>query len=898
MGCVTSRISEPEPQKDDTPSSSAVSSSISTDSSTSHETSEGDSISDSAVVIDLQLQKEAAEEANHNVTFDFNDVLDEKHMKYMDRYTADEEFWGIGIENETYLVLPERHGAASFRSLKQKPERYSVTYTTNFKPAPLQAAIEALGAMETLRYPVYVNAHTFQKTDPSGHHRTFYDANGTPNPTFTESIHDVLMRECGEYRDTYDTAVVFDGDTIEFITQRFYRGTVTDTVRELEDVKRRWLAAVAPRLTRMTGIRGAVAFPEYNHGLVTFLTTRRANLGICNSGTLHVNLTLPTLLRESVIVDKDAFAKSHLAFIHHIQLLEPLFAACYGTPDVFSLVDPSYSLGSLRLSRSRYVSLQSFNPTQPVNGKLLLGPKPASADFWYNRIADGPYFLNATIGYDINFNKFKNHGVEIRFFDWFPEQYLTDVVNVFVLLAAHSQSRLSYVFNRTRYADVVVQCVRRGFATRLSAAEVKTFLSDLDFPLHAEGSAPLPLLQRIADELYDRYKDHDLVQKLSPHMTRPVLVDYNREAHRLLVRDVFGPKKEIVIRCEENPHEARAPLAPSEVALLAKQYSVAVETSAARCYSDADYKAAGARIVPRGYWCSTRESVVLGLKAIAATPHPSQTLMHFAHCFKGQEGSAMLLKQLSPCRFIDYEYMRNNGQRVLSFCAQSGKIGCYLALMAYHLRDKEIGLPRFSEKKYREMLQAAFATTSASPSNASAACPSILLIGHGTAGKAAKSVLDQLDLACTVWNSKTMCGRSAAEIREAVREFEVVIHAIRLPDGSAVIPPFLLPEDLDSQVTVVCDISCDLGNPRNTLPIYTHYTSESSPIQRIGGVSLIAIPNLPSLEPVVSTKQFSEQLIQFLPAVMANKSSVEIDGAEMVFRERLAALELTPSCVE
>jgi alanine dehydrogenase len=886
MGCVTSH---PPTEFDD-----SISPTVSTTSVVvSDAVSDGSDVVAvaAAVVIDPQLQKEAALEANRNVIFDFGDIEDDKHAKYMDRYVIDEEFWGLGIENETYLVLPEYHGAAAFRALKLKPERYSVTYTTNFKPDPMAAALQALGEIPTLRYPVYVNAHTLQKTDTHGNHRTFYDANGTPNPAFTESVHDVLMREVREYRDLYDMAVVFDGDTIEFITQRFYRATVSEAVKELVDLKRRWLAAVAPRLARMPGIGRKPVFPEFNHGLVTFLTTRRANLGICNSGTIHVNLTLPTALREGRIADKDAFAKEHLAFVQHVQLLEPLFAACYGTPDVFSLVDPAYSLGSLRLSRSRYVSLQTFDAQRPVNGKLLLGPKPAAGTgFWYDLLADGPYFLNATIGYDINFNKFKNHGVEVRFLDWFPERYLEDVVNVFVLLGALAVERTGYVFRRERFAAVVARCVQRGFAARLDAEEVARFWEDLGLsgatqngvslspPAVGKSLSPLALLQQISDALYDRYAGSKVVAALSPGMARPRMVDYNREAHRALVKDVFGPLPELVIRCEENPAETRTPLRPADVAGLMAHFRVSVESSPTRCDADADYRAVGAQIVPRGYWMRTRESVVVGLKGLAAdaVPHPSHTLLHFAHCFKGQEGSAALMRQLAPCRFIDYEFIKAGGaegQRLLSFCAQSGKIGAYLALMAYHLRDHEVGLPRFQEARYRGMLSGAN-------------FPTVLLIGHGTVGKAAKAVLDSVGAPCVVWDSKTMRGVEAAEVRRIVRGFEIILHAIRLPDRlDEVIPPFLLPTDLDGP-RVICDISCDLGNPRNTLPIYTHYTSETAPVQWVDGVQIIAIPHLPSLEPVVSSQMFSERLARLLPAVVgAEGEAVEsIRGAEEAFR--------------
>jgi hypothetical protein len=40
-----------------------------------------------------------------------------------------------------------------------------------------------------------------------------------------------------------------------------------------------------------------------------------------------------------------------------------------------------------------------------------------------------------TIGVDVNFNKHWNHGVEIRFFDWFPDTRLQGVIRFLVYLA-------------------------------------------------------------------------------------------------------------------------------------------------------------------------------------------------------------------------------------------------------------------------------------------------------------------------------------------------------------------------------------------------------------------------------------------------------------------------------
>ena len=153
--------------------------------------------------------------------------------------------------------------------------------------------------------------------------------------------------------------------------------------------------------------------------------------------------------------------------------------------------------------------------------------------------------------------------------------------------------------------------------------------------------------------------------------------------------------------------------------------------------------------------------------------------------------------------------------------------------------------------------------------------PRVLLIGYGVAGKAAKSVLEQFSIPTTIWTSKDQPDRSV------IFDHDILLHAIRLSDDpTCVVEPFLKLSDLliDHRLSVICDISCDLGNPRNTLPLYDSYTTVKQPVRRIDGdIDLIAINHLPSLEPVVSSKQFSAILRQYLPALRFMKRTQLVD---------------------
>jgi len=810
------------------------------------------------VIIDTDLAEEYENSRNTNRPYVFKDIIDDKHTKYMGSFSSSELFWGIGIENESYFMMNRLENAEAFRKLKQKRERYSVDYYKNFKAEPLNAVMDTLKILPQLTYPIYVNSHTFQNTDPKGEHRTFYNEQSTPNPSFTSSLHDRLLADNPYYRSVYDQSLVFDGDSIEFITQNFHNTTVGHCVQELMELKQRALQEISP----MFG--GCLQYPDHNFGLVSFLSTKRRQLGICNNGTYHVNITLPTRLENGVIVDRNQFAKEHLAFISCIQMVEPLIVACYGTPDVFSLINPSYFRGSLRVGLSRYISLQTFDTESPVNGKLLLAKKPEDPLFWQNQMKNIPYHSNPSIGYDINFNKFKNHGVEIRFLDWFPEAYLMDLVNFFVLLAQHSL-QIDSTLDKSRYSALIQNCIQKGFTYSIPAADCNVVLHDLGLLSVYEPMTAHALLQSISDQLYDLYASGSMVSLLSPQMVQPVIVNYNRQAWMAHHLDLFGIP-ELILRAEENPLETRTPLVPHDLSLINHDYLVVVESSDKRCYSDEDYRKAGAVIVPCGYWKKAEHAYVLGIKGVSTSVLSTQTHLHFAHCFNQQEGWQMIRDRLRPGRFLDFEYMVDAKQkRVISFCSQSGKIGAYLALMTFHQQHEYPGyipvLPEFNEKQYHATL------------SASSIRPRILLIGYGTVGKACKAVVDQFGLECTVWTSTTPINN------QVILDHDILIHAIRLHPLHPV-QPFLLPSDLTQRthLSVICDISCDLGNPRNTLPLYDTYTTVYNPIRRITSYhDLIAIPHLPSLEPRVSSDQFSSTLVTLLPSLPHCHITKEID---------------------
>jgi saccharopine dehydrogenase (NAD+, L-lysine-forming) len=189
--------------------------------------------------------------------------------------------------------------------------------------------------------------------------------------------------------------------------------------------------------------------------------------------------------------------------------------------------------------------------------------------------------------------------------------------------------------------------------------------------------------------------------------------------------------------------------------------------------------------------------------------------------------------------------------------------------MAFYRQHTQQGaFPPFDENVYRTLLLTMVKK------------PTVLLIGYGTVGKAAKKVLDQFHIPCTIIASKDVITKGM------IHKHSILLHAIRLSDDITVCPePFLTKNDLDSvgELSVICDISCDLGNPRNTLPIYDEYTTHLEPVCRIRShLDLIAISHLPSLEPIISSDQFSSILVHYLPDLKHFKLTKHMNPKAMV----------------
>lgn len=433
-----------------------------------------------------------------------------KHIRYGDAYKANEDYWGIGIENESYLQLgSSKRVPASFLLTNRKRERYSVDYWNTYKKGivdkALTAWIDTLGSKDAtlIDLPVLLNAHSLTRTDRFGQPKTTYAPRPEPNALFcgTTLFEDLCRLNPTVFQEGRDVWWCFDGDTVEFMTQEFYCATIEDCITELIRHKQRWINALRDGLSQLHDreplLVDRITFPDVNHGLAVFLTNRN-HVSPFNNGTYHINMTLPTQLNgEARIADPDLFLRQHRCLARLFQWISPFLVARFGSGDILATIpgwEESFPKGSQRLCACRYVGVGTYDTEKMMRGKLLTLPYEKMEWRWYEIIHGLPsctYEGLPALGMDINTQKHWNHGLEFRIFDWFPEHRLPDLMRLLVWLADESLTHVEFPnpHQDPLWNQVLARCVWEGGETVLSPVEAGRFREVLRIPGLSVGTA-------------------------------------------------------------------------------------------------------------------------------------------------------------------------------------------------------------------------------------------------------------------------------------------------------------------------------------------------------------------------------------------------------------------------
>ena len=403
----------------------------------------------------------------------------EKHKKYKDRYGENEIYWGFGVEEETYLQFEKPiHVAAPILRSAREPERYSVNYYKSYKPESLLQIHRMFpDASGFIPLPLFLNCHSLTKADRKSQHITTYEKVPKPNPAFSgRTVFDEMQEFYPRFfTGEYEHSFTFDGDTVEFISQDFYKAKTSTAINELLRHKLTFLKKINEFLKKRKIFldKGALMYPLKNPGFAVFHTNQR-NIAMFNNGTYHINITLPSELGPKTIAGNPTLAKPlkfkmlHKNCIRVYQWLEPLLIAIYGSADPL----PKGSKGSQRCAVSRYVGIATYDTETMPEGKILTLPidqiRGSDQPFWwYRRYHENSAYVPLTqIGMDINYRKHYLHGIELRIFDWFPEDRLQDLANLLVYAAEASLTHLNVIEPAMNAAwnNMVVGILKEGRA--------------------------------------------------------------------------------------------------------------------------------------------------------------------------------------------------------------------------------------------------------------------------------------------------------------------------------------------------------------------------------------------------------------------------------------------------
>lgn len=443
----------------------------------------------------------------------------DKHLKYKLSYKSNDFYWGLGVEHEIYLET-NKLKQITVKELKEnrKTERYSVNYYNIYTTDTLDNALDGLFEPEQIiLLPILLNSHTFLKTDLNGEHQTTYERIPKPNLNFSgKTIFEWMKQQNPDiFEAEYDKTYTFDGDTIEFMTQNFYKATIKDVIDELNIIQKEFMRALnsLPR-EGLLKTYGPFQIAQKNYPFASYLTNIKNN-AMFNNGTLHINITLPSKLNEKIeIEDFNLFRDQHQNLARVLQWISPLLIAKYGAYDPLSESKKNgelFSAGSQRAAVSRYIGVGTYDTDKMPVGKILTVKRDELEDIdWYKLFhTKVDYKFLDHLGMDLNFNKHFCHGLEFRILESLPIQDLEDILILIVHLADFSLNKQIMNPKKSKLWHIITEnCVYNGKGYLMDVCNQNELfnLFDLNY-LSKEPLSAIEVLGLITQHLYSKYKN-------------------------------------------------------------------------------------------------------------------------------------------------------------------------------------------------------------------------------------------------------------------------------------------------------------------------------------------------------------------------------------------------------
>jgi hypothetical protein len=456
----------------------------------------------------------------------------------MEHNPIKKQYWGIGLENETYLQFDESLiVTGEFIQEKMGRERYSIDYLKCYKSGTLENTLaKAFDVNKKYLVSRMMNSHSLEKLDVHFQHKTIQSAPPLiDNPDYAgKSILELFLKKQPYQIQSMLTqknnpmgCIIFDGDSIEFVTKYFENRTIEEACNELKATKKIFI----DRLNESKILDGNLTFPDYNIGINMFMSNQK-NLVLFNNGTFHFHITLPTLTEDSKIINYEEFDQAHSNAIYLLQWFEPFFISTLGSPDILSVISSKYNIkekfagGSMRNAMSRYTGVGTYHSSMS-KGKILTYPvdefrkllkfSKEEKIWWRDQVeSELCYDLLSDLGLDFNREKLYQSGFEFRSFDEFPASYLPEVLRAIVLVCEHSRfvQDVQWAHDSVVWNNLVFRALKSGFETTISLEEKSELLSVLKLDHLLDELTEVHRLDafffKIMEELNNTYKQENI----------------------------------------------------------------------------------------------------------------------------------------------------------------------------------------------------------------------------------------------------------------------------------------------------------------------------------------------------------------------------------------------------
>jgi saccharopine dehydrogenase (NAD+, L-lysine forming) len=319
------------------------------------------------------------------------------------------------------------------------------------------------------------------------------------------------------------------------------------------------------------------------------------------------------------------------------------------------------------------------------------------------------------------------------------------------------------------------------------------------------------------------------------------------------------PMPTLWIRCEVSSKEKRTFLLPEQAKELIRMgFHVVVEKSRVRCVKDQEYALVGCQLVMAGSWKDApREAFILGVKAVQDDSFPlHHTHLCFAHSYRGQPDAKNLLTRFKRGKgcLLDYEYLINGQGKadlVVNLYPYAGMVGAALAVLKYAYKSKKISDTFENKIQMQSLVRKAYQQMMVKPK--------IVVIGVGNTGAGAVELLRAAGIRYDVWTSKETAN---IEKLQTLKSYHIIINCIYTEEKDK---PFLIGKDIEDTncvVSIIADVTCDIGTPQHKFPFYQQTTTmlDERCIDINDNLSVIAIDNLPSLLAIEVSEKISSLL--------------------------------------